>query len=428
MKKTLFTGLLAVASLGSLSACDSFVQDIDPPIDLIPSDSLNVQGQVGFLITGVKEGFNDAYDNLAVQSDLLADVGEFNVNVRDSTFPTFGEIDAGAIRLDNNSVDGLYGSINEYRFNADDLLVRADAITFTGNAAGAESERSLRFAGNFHGGIARYFLATYFSEDGVNGGAPISTDQNAPGPVIPAAELYAQADAKLAAAAGLVSGAYDTRVINTLRARIALFSGDRARAGTLAASGLVAGDAPYVANFTAASTNNWWSQAGAGRTQVSINRRFVDYDTVDNRNLVVVTPNASGSDTRTFYRQGLYLTAVEALPFVTWQENSLIRAEAALIGGSGADAAVAFVNPVLANRGVDTIDSSLLTQDRLIQVRDRELYTQGQRLVDMRRFNLPFTYKVYAGPPATTLGTVTPLGPFRYLPLTETERNNNPNL
>ena len=66
-----------------------------------------------------------------------------------------------------------------------------------------------------------------------------------------------------------------------------------------------------------------------------------------------------------------------------------------------------------------------MTQERLIQIRDRELYTQGQRLVDMRRFNLPFTFATYN---AAGVATDNPLtGPFRYFPITQTERNANPN-
>ena len=83
------------------------------------------------------------------------------------------------------------------------------------------------------------------------------------------------------------------------------------------------------------------------------------------------------------------------------------------------------MNPVLADRGVPAITASDLTQDRLIQVRDRELYTQGQRLVDMRRFNIPFTFATYNAAGVPTANPLT--GPFRYFPITQTERNANPN-
>lgn len=431
MRYHLLIGLLAVGLVGGLSACD-FVQDIDQPTDRVNSDSLDSQAEIGFLATGVKEGFNDAYDNVAIISALLSDVGVFNTRVRNATFPTYGDIDRGEIQFDNNSIDNVSTPVNEYRFQADDLVRRVnETITFVDDpdlGLDAEADRTLGlYTGYFHGAVARYFLATYFSKDGVNGGAPISTDRDKPSQTIPASELYAQALGLLAQAAPLGSD-YDVRVINTLRARIALFQGDYDQAADFAAGGLVDGDAPYSARFTSASANEWYSQAGRGRTQISIAPRFAAYDEIDSRTLVERAPNASGSDANTYYRQALYTVPDEPLPFLTWQENSLILAEAALLGDTDADAAVGYVNPVLESRGIDPIaDGETLDRDLLIQTRDRELFTQGLRLVDQRRFGLPFTYITY--PQASGELVEQPLpGIYRYFPLTQTERNANPEL
>ena len=233
------------------------------------------RARVPFFVNGAKESFNDAYDITATTSDLLADVGEFNTAVRNSTFPTFRQVDIGQIDFDNNSVDGASNAVNSYRQAADDLLNRVEAIPFTDNAAGANARRQLQYAANFHGGISRYFLATYFSEDGVNGGAPISTAPpgTEPGDIppsefIPSAELYNQALTKLETALGFISsgatGQYETRVINTIRARIALFQGNREQAGTFAAAGLVSGDDPYSGRYASTSTNEWYSNGGIG--------------------------------------------------------------------------------------------------------------------------------------------------------------------
>lgn len=410
MRHPILTGLLALTTVGSLAACDSFVEDVDPPIDRVQSDSLDTQSQVPFLVTGVKEGFNDAYDVLALYSDLLSDAGVFDQRVRNATFPTFGEIDSGEIPFDNNSVDNAFTALNEYRYLADDLLRRAnETIEFSDDDDGEEARRSALYAANFHGGIARYFLGTYFSPDKTSGGAPISTDRDNPGPVIPKAELYSQAQAKLAAAADLAATEYDARVINTLRARIALFSGDRAQAGTFAAAGLVDGDDPYEGRYSSTSANNWWSEAGIGRTQVSVAARFAAYDEVDDRTLVEVAPSASATDPGPYYRQALYPTNATSIPFVTWQENSLILAEVALLQNNNAGAALPLINAVRADRGLDALAS--VDQAALLEARDRELFTQGQRLVDQRRFGI---FQIPNG--------------YQYFPLTQTERNANPNL
>ena len=409
MKYTLSTGLLALGSLIGLQACDSFVEDIDGPVDLVVSDSLDNPEQVPFLVTGVREGFNDSYDAIAVISDLLADVGEFTQAVDGATFPTFGDIDRAELGTDNNTTDGVYNAVNEYRFLADDLLRRVNETIEFGEDD-ADVQRSATFAANFHGAIARYFLGTYFGTDRTTGGAPISTDPDNPSAPIPTAELYSQADALLATAAGSATD-YEQRVINTIRARIALFGGNRGQAAQFAANGMVSTDAPYTANYAPTSTNNWWIQGGRGRTQVSINDRFNEYDQDDSRMLVEIAPPTTEGD-GPFYRQALYLNNSDPLPFATWQENALILAEADVFDGGDDNDARDRINAVRASRGLDAIDDGdAITQDVLIEARDRELFTQGQRLVDQRRFGI---FHIPGG--------------FQYFPLSETERNANPNV
>ena len=53
MRNPIITGLLALAAVGSLAACDSFVEGIDQPIDRVNSDSLDLQREVDFQITGI---------------------------------------------------------------------------------------------------------------------------------------------------------------------------------------------------------------------------------------------------------------------------------------------------------------------------------------------------------------------------------------
>ena len=78
-----------------------------------------------------------------------------------------------------------------------------------------------------------------------------------------------------------------------------------------------------------------------------------------------------------YIRQALYLTDSDPIPFMSWQENSLIRAEAAL-ADDDEGAALAFINE--ARGSLPDLEAADL--DVLIDQRDKLLFTQGARLVD----------------------------------------------
>ncbi|WP_412060260.1 hypothetical protein [Rubrivirga sp. IMCC45206] len=399
--------------LGACDAADNFTGDVDGFIDRVDTDSLDQQRAVGFLAIGVEEAFNDAYDASAVLADLLSDAFLFDQDVNGATFPTFDEVDDADILTSNNSVDGVYNAINQTRYLADDLLRRAETtIEFTADADGDEARRLANYTGNLFGGIARYFLASYFALDpNANAGAPISSDPENLSPLIPAAQLYQQSIDRYTAAKAFTANDYQTRLLNTLIARNYLYLGNLAQAESFAAQGLVAGDAPFTGDYNASSTNNWYSQGGIGRTQVVAADRFQAYeDEGDTRVAVEPAPPVAGA-TRFFVRQAVITDPGQSLTFASWQENALIRAEAA---GAGSSAGLGFINAVRTDAGLDALASA--NQSTLIEERDRTLFLQGQRLMDMRRFGLPFVNADGAVP-----------GPWRYLPIPQNERNANPN-
>lgn len=412
-----FPILLGVVLVGSLSACDSFVENVDGPVDRVVSDSLDNQQAVAFLATGVEEGFNDAVDASAVLATLLSDVGQFDQCVGGATFPTFGDIDRAEITFDNNSVDGVYNAINEARFLSDDLLRRAnETITFSDDADGAEARRLALYTGNLYGGITRTLLAQYFGLTEEQGGSPIDASA-----FIPSSQLFADAITRLQAALDQASSDYERRVINSLIARAHLYNGNRAQAGAFAANGLMLSDAPFTADYASTSQNNYYTQAGQGRTQVSVSARFADDD--DPRTSVEVAPSAApcAGNGITYYRQAEYVNNDDPIPFISGEETALIRAEAALLEDDNEGAALGFVNSVRDLYDLDDLDN--LDQDALVDERDKTLFGTGARLMDQRRFGIPFTYVV----PGTEDVAPTP-GGWRFLPVTQSERNANPNL
>ncbi|ARA93708.1 hypothetical protein AWN76_011400 [Rhodothermaceae bacterium RA] len=406
--RRLLTFLASAVLLLSVPACDTFVEDVDDPIDTIGDEQLNDVSQVPFVITGVEARFSTTYGFLTVFAGGLSDELIFDQRVPNATFPTFAEFDSGDIQFANNSNDGLYNDVGELRFFADNLLERIATLEFVGEEEQA-IQREAQFVGNFYGGIARYILATYYALTPDQPGGVITTDPDNPGPFLPAADLYSQALEKLEAAKAFASD-YQTRVINTLIARIHLFQGNYGAAQTAAAAGLQEGDDPFGSLHSVDNSNYWYVQAGRGRSQFVADFVYKDYVDADpNEAARIPLDPIEGNDGTTFYRQGKYLERTDPIPLVTWQENALILAEIDVRNGSTAPA-LQRVNEVRASHGIDPLDSVDL--DTIALERRKELFTMGLRLVDQRRFDQWHL----------------PAGTWQYLPLTQSERNGNPNL
>ncbi len=399
MKKLFQAGLLSLLVLVGAS-CDGFVEDIDLPIDSIDESQLDTESQIPFVITGIKSRFSTSYDRISLFAGGLSDELFFDTNVPNATFPTYNEIDDGEITFDNNSNDGVYGDIGELMLFAKVLEERVGRITFEDQ----DLKKEALFSANFFAGIARYMLATYYGLTQEQGGGVIDA-----GPFIPSDQMYAQALEKLNAAKASAD-AYETRVVNTLIARIHLFEGRYADARSAAQQGMQEGDDPFQSLHTPENTNEWYFGSGRGRTQFVADWRFQEYveaDAAEGARIALET--ITGTDGTVYWRQSLYTLRESPINFATWQENELMLAELDLRGGE-AGTALGRINAVRASHGIGDLDSADL--DVLIEERDKELFTMGLRLPDQRRFGL------------WHLGA----GTWKYLPITQSERNGNDNL
>jgi hypothetical protein len=412
MKKNNILIIFTLLMLMIWSACTDFAGDVEPIIDQVQDDLLNDEGQLGFLVTGVEVRFATTHDQVVILTEGLSDAFIFDSNVPNATFPTFRDIDAGDITLDNNSVDGMFFDLGELRFFADDLLRRLDEI----NVTDPEVEARTRFAANLFGGIARYFFASYMGLNPTDGGGVIDN-----GPFIPSADMYNLALDKFQAALASVpnsftygtnefSGDYLTRVMNSLIGRIHLYTGNTSSALTFVQNGLVEGDPAFQSLHSTQSSNLVWQQAGLGRSQYVLDPRFNDFVLADpNEAARISFVEILGSDGVTvFYLQTKYGSIDSPIDFINWQENELMLAELELSTNNAS--ALARVNVVRASHGIGPL--AALDLDALIVERDKELLLTSARLIDERRFG------IFHLPP----------GSWQYLPITERERNNNPNL
>jgi len=420
MKRLLTLWSCSLLLMGFLVGCDSFVEDIDPPIDTIPEERLNDPAQIPFLVQGVHARFADTYGGLALLSGGLSDEFFFDQNVPGATFPTYKQIDEGDILLDNNSVDGVLSDLGELRFLADNLVERID-----NNMPDASADLATlgRFIGYFYGGVARYFWATYFGLNPEQGGGVIDA-----GPFIPSDEMYDLALEKLNAALqnlpqelriGRETFSQDElrRVVNSVIARVYLFKGDYAAAAQAALNGMQPDDPPFLALFSVEAPNDFYFGAGPGRAQFVVDWRFVQYLEADPKEAErIPLADILGNDKETiYYRQDKYPAQDSPIPFMTWQENHLMLAELGALHGQnigGADP-LALINEVRTSHGLDPYpDGTTVTEDLILEERDKELFAQGIRLPDQRRFDRWHL----------------PAGTWKYLPITQNERNANPNL
>ena len=416
--------ILILLSLMAFISCENYVTNVDPLIDAVEDEKLDTEGQVSFIIKGVKAQFALTIDFMFVASDGLSDAFIFDQRVPNATYPQFAEIDQGDLGYpyDNNTVDNTYDPLGELRLYSDDLIRRVNSITLTDTSLKNEA----LFNGNLYGGIARYFYATYFGLNPTEGGGIIDN-----GPFIPSNEMYDLAITKFTEAlkytefdyAGkpvITSKDHAEKIVHSLIARAYLYKGDFANAATHAAMGMQNGDEPFQSlHFVGGDQedNYWWQQAGDLRSQFVVDFRFLDYveADADEYNRIIITPViTTGGDTvknddgRAFHYQILY-DQTSPIDFFSWQENNLILAELAIRGHGGGDA-LSLTNDVRSSHGITDLVS--IDMNALIIERDKELWTRGARLVDQRRYNMWHLAD----------------GTWQYLCITANERNNNPNI
>lgn len=477
------TTLRRLSALGAVlvlavtfAACDSFVSNVDQPVDEAGSEQFSDPAEAEFLITGVEAQWADSHSGVTDLADGLSDELRFGIN-GDATFPTFAQLDAGIIAEDNNSITGALNDLQEYRYLADDLLrrVEEDERFDLSDPSASASEEEVRLAANLHGANARYYLATYFGDpdDPRRGGATIDTSA-----FIPSPELYQQAEDKYAAAltqAEALESGLQQRQIQSARARAALYAGTHdfqdsggfqgeealQAAAEYAREGLQQGES-WDVSYDLNTVNDYHNQAGAGRLQLAVqdgnfnqlatrspdpsqSYRVADEDTgelvarshietvannPDELSRIPLTVINDGGTTLGGFGalpedlQGLALgddlfptifdiwepngesesigdsdpeNIIEwgqgkweqrtDMPFVSWQELFLIRAELELRGFDAGDAsALELVNTVRASFGLS--DLSDVDLDRLAVERDRTLFATGHRLPDQRRMDV----------------------------------------
>lgn len=399
-KNKIYLLLIPVIALLTF-ACNDYIQNVDPLITQAQDELLNNESQLPFVITGVKQRFSTVAGQISCVSDLLSDQMFYTSDIPSASFPQFEEIDKGQILLDNNVDQGTWRILGELRFFADDLVRRTNSISISNPA----NKNAALFTGYFYGGIARFYMSVYYGLTQNQPGGVIDA-----GPFIPQSQLLDQAIASYKNAIIASAKDSDTRIVNSFIAKAYLVKGDFANAATYATQGMAKGDADFLALNNDVSNIYYWGFAGNGRVQIAVANRMNDYITADPKeaNRIKLATTTGTSKTK-YYYQIKYPDKFTNFPVMTWQENSLMLAELAL-RGVGTGNALALVNDVRASHSIGALTT--IDLDGVMVERDKELMSQGDRLIDQNR-----TGKWHLA-----------AGTWQYLPIPIGERNANPNL
>lgn len=443
MRKLTILGIITIFAIVGFTACEDWVQDVDPQIDRIEDNLLNDPDQIPFLITGVEARFAFVNTRLTLSADLLAHQLIFDTAMENATFPTYRDLYnnfrgvGDQTIFASNTVRGFYTPLGGFRLLADDLVERASSLEGVEPAVLNEA----LFVGNFYGAVARYFIGFHMAENacgadaGVGSGGQACINANG-GPIdgsasINAPDMFDNEIEPLLTNALAAATPAQSRIINSFRARMLLFLGRHGAAYTAAQNGMVEGDAPFNGLHSVQAANEFFFAAGDGRIQALINQRFGEYveDDPTEAGRVAIRDTVGAASGGPYQRkmQDLYPVQASPMRFLSWQENELMLAELEALHGQGTAAtALLRVNDVRDSHGVSPYVGTL-DADFFLEERDKELMLRGIRMFDLLRFNAW---------PSTIGGTDNgvnpefgqPVGPWRGLPIPNDERNDNPNV
>ena len=252
------------------------------------------------------------------------------------------------------------------------------------------------------------------------------------GPEITPAQLFAEARTRFDKAIAAATAPADAAVLNLAllgRARTLLNLGEKAAAGADAAR-IPAG---FVANISTdagnARRNNYVFLGVNQSSWASVDPSFRNLTVggVPDPRVAVTNANRNGTAGVAMWTADKYTSLATPIPLARYAEAQLILAEARvaandLTGAAAAINAVRAARPTLPQYSA-TGQTQQQVLDQIVEERRRELYLEGHRLGDLRRYNLPVLPA--AGTPFQAGGVY---GTQACFPLPDVERINNPNI
>jgi hypothetical protein len=315
------------------------------------------------------------------------------------------------------------------------------------------SEKQGYYTAYLYQALPCYLLGTYYG-NGPNypddGGATLNESA-----FLPSDDLYSMAIAYFDSAI-VYADEHQEKIIHSLLGRQYLYEGNYSAAAQHASLGLQQSDESF--NALPGEEDPWpnwyWYEAGSNRTRYTLASRFKhllgeDFEDTNGNgvwdstetftdcaiigadvgqgngmydgpiepeeivriplSVAAMTPGQSYSR----YFQMKYPFANSPVSIIDWKETHLILAELALRGESVNVTAIDAINAVRSSHGLQSLAS--VDYEVLLHERDKELFCQGQRLIDQNRFSDVINWHL---PVDDT---------WHYLPVPFEEVLNNPN-
>jgi starch-binding outer membrane protein, SusD/RagB family len=412
--------LAAGLALGACDALDDLLA-VDKP-GVVPAEGLADPSKSVLLVNGAIGDFECALGSFVVMGGL---VGEELVDVTQTAdrWPyDRRDVQSGDARYGTSACEGLgvYVPLSTARFTADQVLGLLQGWTDEQMPQGVNRSQLIATAAAY-AGYAYLLMGEMFCTSSVDLGPELSP-----------AQMFALAEERfttaIAAATSVGAAADPFRYMALVgRARSRLDRGMYAPAGADAAlvpAGFVR--TASASNASGRRQNRVYAQNNQS-DGVTIGPRYrgLTAEGAADPRVVVNDANRNANDGNHMWQQAKYGSLSAQLPIASYDEAQLILAEAALRGGSPANA-VTLINNLRDRSGTPhytgpTDAASVMAL--LIEERRRELFLEGQHLYDTIRFSIALD-------PAT--GTSFPkggtYGTTKCLPLPNVERLNNPNL
>lgn len=418
--------LLAALPLLAIVACRDVTSLQQSNPGSLSAASTYVPANAQLLVNGAIGDFECAFSRYVSGSGLFTDelsaaisaTANFDYDRRTLT----SNASYGTASCGSNQQPPIYTPLSTARGSADTVLAKLQSWTDAQMPTGVNRTKLIGQAAAYAG----YSLV-------LMGEGMCSAAINV-GPEMTPAQIFAEAKSRFDLAIASATTAADAATTNfaTLgRARTLLDLGQPAAAATDAAK-IPAG---FVLNMSTDAINPrrlnqiFYSVNQSSFSTVDASFRGLTINGAPDPRVAVTNTGVNGTIAGVkIWTADKYATLSTVMPIARWAEAQFIIADAKL-AANDIPGAVAAINAVRASRtGVPAYDATgqtaaqVLTQ--LVEDRRRELFLEGHRLGDLRRYNLPMQPLAGTAYPASS-GTY---GAQSCFPLPDVERINNPNI